>query len=82
MTRQHLRTTVVLETLGSVHVSTINLSESTPFWTGFETCLFYGRDGRESQVVETYGNWQEAVKGHANWTNKESLASFLTGSVK
>lgn len=78
---RHLKTTVVLETIGNVDVSTIDLSQSTPFWTGFETCLFYGKDGHNSQVVETYSSWEEAIQGHAHWTNELVLARCLTGDV-
>lgn len=36
-----------------------------------ETCLFWGgtvgNPRRGSQVVEVYGDWDEARKGHARW---------------
>lgn len=76
---RHLRTTVVLESVGNVDVSTIDLSQSTPFWTGYETCLFW-RDS--SQVVETYDTWQAAVEGHAKWADAPTIARCLTGSVR
>ena len=74
---RHLRTTVVLESVGNVDVSTIDLSQSTR-WAGYETCLFWGKS---SQVVETYGTWQAAVEGHAKWAEATQLARYLTVGV-
>lgn len=78
MSTHHLTTTVVLESIGNVEVSTINLAKTSPFWRGIETCLFWAN---ESQVVATYSTWQEAESGHATWTNPETLARFLTSAV-
>lgn len=78
---EHLKTAVVLESVGKVEVSTINLSQSTPYWTGYETCLFWGRSGHNSEVVETYSTWQEAVQGHERWINPEAIANCLTRHV-
>jgi len=37
-----------------------------------ETCLFFEREhnGRMSNVVETYIDYHEAVKGHEHWVDK------------
>ena len=76
---QHLLSTAVLESIGKVEISTINLAQSTPFWTGYETCLFWGSG---SEVVATYGSWEEAVNGHATWANTEVLAKWFTCHVR
>lgn len=73
---KHLKSTVILETIGKVDVSTIDLSH-TGICTGFETCLFFGEGGRNSEVVETYGTWQSAVQGHASWIKAARLARRL-----
>jgi hypothetical protein len=76
----HLKTTVTLETIGKVDVSTIDLSVNTPFWTGYETCLFWRT--RDSEVVETYGSWEEAQAGHARWTDPAVLAEWFLNNVR
>lgn len=75
---RHLKSTVTLESIGKVDVSTIDLSH-TGIWSGFETCLFFGEGGRNSEVVETYGTWESAVKGHASWVEAARLARRLAG---
>lgn len=76
----HLKTTVTLEAVGKVDVSTIDLStHGWPGATGIETCIFWThRDGTEaSEVVATYPNWTEAVKAHDEYTNPAVLAKVI-----
>lgn len=70
----HIRETVTLETIGNVDVSTVNLTATTPFWTGSETCLFFKG---ESEVVETYSTWRQAVAGHVKWATPSTLAQWF-----
>ena len=81
LTMQHVVTTVIIESVGAVEVSTINLAHSTR-WAGYETCLFFPAGHKPgSQVVATYSTWQAAIEGHSTWANAESIARYLTGSV-
>lgn len=71
----HLTTAVKVPGVGTVDVSTIDLSiNGFPGLTGFETCLFWGQ---ESEVVATYPNWAEAAEAHEAWTNPSVLASVI-----
>lgn len=72
---RHLTSTVNIESIGPVDISTIDLSQhGVRFLTGFETCLFWGR---ESAVVQSYGTWDEAVAGHAEWQSAEKVARAI-----
>jgi hypothetical protein len=77
--QRHLKTTVTLETIGKVDVSTIDLSH-TGIWTGYETCLFWRE--LDSDVVETYGSWEQAQAGHARWTDPAVLAEWFVNNVR
>lgn len=81
MIGRHLKTTVTLETIGPVDVSTIDLSH-TGIWTGYETCLFWGGNPGNSEVVETYGSWEQARDGHAKWTDPAVLAQWVIDNVR
>lgn len=75
MTVRILKSKVTLEGIGSVEVSTVDLySHGVRFVSGYETCLFWGRD---SAVVETYSNWEEAQEGHAKWSAAEKIAQAM-----
>jgi len=72
---RHLTSTVTVESVGPVDISTIDLSQhGRPGLVGLETCLFWGR---ESAVVESYATWDEAVQGHAEWNSAEKVARAL-----
>lgn len=72
---RHLTSTVSIECIGKVDISTIDLSiHGVRFLVGFETCLFWGR---ESEVVQRYSNWAEARAGHAEWESAEKVARAL-----
>jgi len=72
---RHLKATVTVETVGKVGISTIDLStHGVRFLNGYETCLFWGR---ESAVVQSYGTWDEAVAGHAEWQSAEKVARAI-----
>ena len=72
---RHLNSTVTVETVGKVDISTIDLStHGVPFLNGYETCLFWGR---EAEVVQTYGTWDEAVAGHAEFKSAEKVAHAI-----
>lgn len=72
---KHLKSTVSVESIGKVDISTIDLSQhGVRFLTGCETCLFWGR---ESEVVQCYGTWDEAVAGHAEWESAEKVARAI-----
>lgn len=76
----HLKTTVTLESVGNVDVSTIDLAtHGWPGVTGIETCLFWqypdGMDG--SEVIATYTDWTEAVEAHDALTNPTVLAKVI-----
>jgi hypothetical protein len=73
---RHLTSTLTVESIGPVDISTIDLScHGVRFLTGCETCLFWGRC--ESVVVEGYATWDEAVQGHAEWNSAEKVAHAL-----
>jgi hypothetical protein len=77
MTRlaRHLESTVTVESVGQVDISTIDLSQhGVRFLTGCETCLFWGR---ESETVESYPTWDAALRGHAEWQSAEKVAHAL-----
>ena len=77
MTRfaRHLESTVSIESIGKVDISTIDLSQhGRRGLVGFETCLFWGGN---SDVVESYATWDEAVQGHAEWNCAEKVARAL-----
>lgn len=72
---RHLKSTVTIETVGQVDISTIDLNQhGVTFLRGYETCLFWGR---ESEVVESYNTWAEAQAGHSKWELPETLARAL-----
>ena len=72
---QHLVNKITIEGIGAVTVSTVNLAHTTPTWAGFETCLFWGR---ESEVVESYGTWTKATRGHHGvWSNPVQVAAAI-----
>jgi hypothetical protein len=72
---RHLKATVTVENVGKVDISTIDLStHGVRFLNGYETCLFWGR---ESAVVQTYGTWEEAVAGHAEWHSAKKVARAI-----
>ena len=72
---RHLESTVSIETVGKVDISTIDLSQhGRRGLVGIETCLFWGR---ESEVVESYSTWDAAVQGHAEWQSAEKVAYAL-----
>ena len=73
---RHLTSTVTVESIGDVDISTIDLScHGVRFLTGCETCLFWGRG--ESEVVQSYATWDQAVQGHAEWQSAEKVARAL-----
>jgi hypothetical protein len=77
MTRlaRHLESTVTVESVGPVDISTIDLSQhGRPGLVGLETCLFWGR---ESVVVASYPTWDAAVQGHSEWNSAEKVARAL-----
>jgi hypothetical protein len=77
MTRypRHLESTVSIESIGPVDISTIDLSQhGVRSVRGIETCLFWGR---ESEVVASYPTWAAAVQGHAEWNSAEKVARAL-----
>jgi len=84
-TSGHLKTTVTLESIGNVDVSTIDLSiHGWPGVSGIETCLFWksrGCDCGESEVVATYSSWDEAVEAHYALTNPTVLARTIMHCV-
>lgn len=72
---QHLVNKLTVEGIGEVTVSTVNLSHTTPFWAGFETCLFWGR---ESEVVQSYSTWTKATRAHLGvWSNPVRVAEAI-----
>jgi hypothetical protein len=72
---RHLESTVSIETVGKVDISTIDLSQhGVRHLIGYETCLFWGT---ESEVVGSYSTWDSAVQGHAEWNSAERVARAL-----
>jgi hypothetical protein len=72
---RHLKSTVTVETVGRVDISTIDLSQHGVRWlNGYETCLFWGRNAEE---VQSYSAWEEAVAGHAEWQSAEKVARAI-----
>ena len=70
-----LKSKVVLEAIGAVEISTVDLSSHSVRWlTGYETCLFWGT---ESEIVDSYPTWDAAVQGHAEWKSAEKVARAL-----
>jgi len=67
---RHLVGTLTIESVGEVTVSTVDLGVNLSF-SGYETCLFWRR---ESEVVETYRTWKEAVERHDYWLQPENAA--------
>lgn len=72
----HLKTSVQLHAGWSVDVSTAELRYSG----GYETCLFFMREGKEqmSEVVALYSYRSEAELAHAGFTNPAVLRSILS----
>ena len=79
MIERHLKTTVTLETIGDVDVSTIDLGQMG-FGRGCETCLFWR--SRDSEVVDRYWSWGEAQAGHERWTDPAVLAVWFVNNVR
>lgn len=78
----HLKTTITLESIGNVDVSTIDLSIHGFGARGIETCLFWNSHaGEESEVVATYSSWDEAVEAHNALTNPTVLARTIMHCV-
>lgn len=72
---QHLVNKIAVEGIGVVTVSTANLAHTTPIWTGFETCLFWGT---ESEVVQSYSTWTKATRAHLGvWSNPNTVAEAI-----
>lgn len=70
-----LKSKVMLEGIGPVEVSTVDLSSHGILRiTGYETCLFWGT---ESRVVQSYSTWAGAVRGHVKWRKPETVARAL-----
>lgn len=73
--KRHLQSTVTLEGIGPVAVSTIDLAtHGLPWLVGIETCLFWGG---QSRVVESYSTWARGVRGHVKWKKPETVARAL-----
>lgn len=68
----HWKTRVTLESVGPVDVSTVELPNG---W--FETCLFWGRAPRTSEVVDRYASRGSAIDAHAEWCEPATLARAL-----
>ena len=77
---RHLRTTVHNVCGYSVDVSTIDLSiHGVPFVKGIETALFFNWADEEqfSEVVSTYGTWEEAKEAHKAYCNPSVLRHIV-----
>lgn len=72
----HLKSSVTIESIGKVDVSTIE-----PFGQGFyETCLFWNGG---SNVVETTGNSQAQARAmHNRWTDPVAIAKAISDYTK
>ena len=80
---RHLVTNHTIEAVGNVTISTIDLKQSTlGILKGCETCIFWPSNepwacgGEDSEVVDTYSTWDEAVAAHNTWT-AEKAAQFM-----
>lgn len=73
---------VTIESIGTVEISTVDLSDiqyMQPHYNWCETCLFWGQEMQpgvraESDVVQTYPTWQAAEQGHQYWLVPENVA--------
>lgn len=77
----HLKTTVRLNDGWSVDVSTVELPVT--MCGGYETCLFYMREGKEamSEVVAIYSYRSEAELAHKGFANPAVLRVLL-GNIR
>ena len=77
--RDHIVHDVLLESIGVVKVSTVQISSSRNI---YETCLFWnssqpGEAERYSEVVERYADKLSAVEGHRKWIRQEAVARAI-----
>ena len=79
--RFHLKETIRLNEEWSVDVSTVEIPLS--LCGGYETCLFFMREGKESgsEVVAIYSRRSEAELGHKGFAN-EAVLRCLLGDIK
>jgi len=71
--------TIAFNKIGKTNVSTVKLNSASLAPNKYETCIFY--ESGDSNVVETYDTYEDAVKGHLAYVAIEyGLRDFYQGS--